>query len=435
MATKSAIKRRTFVKTAVAATAPVASFAAGSSVLGANDRIRVAVLGVNGRGQSHMYGLQPIENVEVTTFVDPDMEIANKRAGEFEAKHGHRPKVVQDLRQVLEDKDIDVVTIATPNHWHTLAAIWACQAGKDVYVEKPATHSFNEGLSLIAAAQKYDRIVQHGVQLRSCEAIREAVQKLRDGVIGEVYMGRATIFKWRPPLQAAVDEKPPAHLDYDLWVGPGKWRPYSTRHVHYNWHWTWDFGDGEIGNQGVHELDMLQWGLDVKFPDEIVSSGGRYLWDDHRETPELLTTLMQYRQQNKMAEVAVRFWHSNHETSSANGNIFYGADGHLVVSGYNKWEIFSGRNNKLIESGSAPTKHFENFISAVRSHKTEDQNGPVETAHYSAGLAHLGNIAFMRGKILKFDSKTNQFSNDKKASEMLSKPYREGFEVPSPEKV
>ena len=265
--------------------------------------------------------------MEVATFVDPDLEIARKRAGEFEEKHGHRPNVVQDLREVLDDDNIDVVSIATPNHWHTLASIWACQAGKDVYVEKPATHTFNEGLSLIAAAKKYGRIVQHGVQLRSSEAVREAVQKMRDGAIGDVYMGRATIFKWRPPLEPAPDEAPPATLDYDLWVGPGKWRPYSKKHVHYNWHWTWDFGNGEIGNQGIHELDMLQWGLDVTLPDEIVSSGGRYLWEDHRETPEMLTTLMQFKQERRMAEVAVRFWHSNHETRSANGNIFYGSDG------------------------------------------------------------------------------------------------------------
>ena len=228
MADKPTIHRRAFVQTAAAA-APAAAFAAGSSVIGANDRIRAAVLGVNGRGQSHMYGLQPLNNVEVTTFVDPDLEIARKRAGEFEKKHGHRPNVVQDLRKVIEDKDIDVITIATPNHWHTLASIWACQAGKDVYIEKPATHTFNEGLSLIAAAKKYNRIVQNGVQLRSSEAIREAVQKLRDGAIGDVYMGRATIFKWRPALEAAPDEKPPDTLDYDLWVGPAKWRPYSKR--------------------------------------------------------------------------------------------------------------------------------------------------------------------------------------------------------------
>ena len=429
------MERRTFMKsTAAAAAAPAAAFAAGN-VLGANERIRAAVLGVNGRGKNHMYGLQPIENVEVAAFVDPDLGIAAKRASEFEAKHGHKPKIVQDLREVLDDRNIDVVTIATPNHWHTLAAVWACQAGKDVYVEKPATHVFNEGHSLIAAARKYGRIVQHGVQLRSSEAVREAVQKLRDGAIGDVYMGRVNIFKWRPLLEAAPDENPPKDLAYDMWVGPGKWRPYSRRHVHYNWHWTWDFGNGEIGNQGIHETDMLQWGLGVTFPTRIASMGGKYLWDDHRETPEALSTTMQFGNDNKLAEVSVRFWHSNHETGSANGNLFYGSDGYMAISGYTKWEIFRGRKPELVESGEAPTRHYENFIAAVRSRKTEDQNGPVETAHYAAGLAHLGNIAFQRGKTLDFDPRAQQFTNDDRANKMLGKTYRKGFEVPPPDKV
>ena len=194
------MERRTFVKNA-AGLAVAASALAPASAIGANETIRVAVLGVNGRGQDHIKGLQPLENVEVTTLVDPDLEVGSKRAAEFEKTYGKKVKVVQDMRTVFDDKDIDAVTIATPNHWHTLAAIWACQAGKDVYVEKPSTHCYNEGHSLVAAAKKYNRIVQHGVQLRSSEAIQEAVQQLNDGIIGDVYMARATIFKWRPPLE------------------------------------------------------------------------------------------------------------------------------------------------------------------------------------------------------------------------------------------
>ena len=430
------MQRRTFVKSA-AGTVAASSAAMGAAgrVIGANDKIRVAVIGVNGRGQSHMNGLQPLENVEVTTFVDPDLEVGNKRAGQFEERHGHKPKVVQDLRRVLDDKDIDVVTIATPNHWHTLAAVWACQAGKDVYVEKPATHCYNEGLSLIAAAKKYNRIVQHGVQLRSSEAVREAVQLMRDGEIGDVYMARATIFKWRPALEQHPDEQAPKHLDYDLWLGPGKHRPYSKRHVHYNWHWTWDFGNGEIGNQGIHETDMMQWGLDVKMPTKLASMGGKYLWDDHRETPELLTTLMEFDGGKKFGEVAVRFWNSNHETESANGNLFYGSEGHLVISGYEQFAFYHGRKNEPGKTGKSPTMHFENFIKAVRSRRTEDQHGPVETAHYAAGMAHLGNITHMRDKVLEFDPLKERFTNDEEANRMLGQEYRKGFEVPAPNKV
>jgi len=180
---------------------------------------------------------------------------------------------------------------------------------------------------------------------------------------------------------------------------------------------------------------MLQWGLGVTLPTRISSMGGKYLWKDHRETPEALSTTMEFGNENKLAEVSVRFWHSNHETESANGNLFYGSDGYMAISGYTKWEIFRGRNPKLVESGEAPTKHFENFIKAVRSRKTEDQNGPVETAHHAAGLAHLGNIAFQRGKVLDFDPRAEQFTNDKQANEMLGKTYRKGFEVPTPDKV
>ncbi len=429
------MERRTFMKSAAGAAVASSAFAAGGRVIGANDTIRVAVLGVNGRGQSHMYGLQPIENVQVTTFVDPDLSIGNKRAAEFEQKHGHKPKVVQDLRRVLDDKDIDVVTVATPNHWHTLAAIWACQAGKDVYVEKPSTHVYNEGLSLVAAAKKYNRIVQHGVQLRSSEAVREAMDKMHNGLIGDVYMARATIFKWRPKLENFPDEKPPADFDYDLWVGPGKYRPYSKRHVHYNWHWTWDFGNGEIGNQGIHETDCLQWGLQETLPTKITSLGGKYLWNDYRETPELLTTLMEFDGGKKFAEVAVRFWISNTETEGANSNLFYGSEGYLAISGYEQYQFFMGKKKEPGPTGKSPTMHFENFIKAVRSRKTSDQNGPVETAHYAAGMAHLGNIAFQRGQVLEFDPKAQRFTNDDEANKMLTKPYRKGFEVPAPDKV
>jgi predicted dehydrogenase len=426
--------RRQFLTAATVA--PSLSLAANTDrPVGANDRIRVAVLGVNGRGRNHYNGFMGIKNVDVTTFVDPDLTVGNARAQDFESKYGKRPKVVQDMRRVFEDKDVDVVSIATPNHWHALATIWACQAGKDVYVEKPGTHSIPEGRSMIAAAKKYNRIVQHGVQLRSSDAIREAVEKLRGGVIGDVYMARATIFKWRPKLEQYPNEEPPSTLDYNLWVGPGKHRPYSKNHVHYNWHWTWEFGNGEIGNQGVHELDMLQWGLGVQLPTRVAAMGGKYLWNDRRETPELLTALCDFGKERKYAEIAVRFWCSNKETDDANGNLFYGSEGYMAISGYDKYEVFLGRNNKPGPKGEAPTRHFENFIDAVRSRKVEDQNGPVETAHYSSALAHIANIAFRRNTVLEFDPATERFTNDAEANKMIKNTYRAGFVVPAPDKV
>ncbi len=425
------MNRRYFLMSSAAAPA---AFAA-SKPFSPSDTIRVAVLGVNGRGQSHFNGFQPQPNVDVTTFVDPDLAIGNKRASEFESKYGHRPKVVQDMRRVFDDKDIDVVSVATPNHWHALATIWACQAGKDVYVEKPGTHSLAQGRSMIAAAKKYNRIVQHGVQLRSSEAVREAVAKLNEGIIGDVYMARATIFKWRPKLEFHPNEEPPKDLDYNLWVGPGKYRPYSRNHVHYNWHWTWDYGNGEIGNQGIHETDMLQWGLGVKFPTQVSSMGGKFLWKDHRETPEVLTSMCEFGKEGKFAEIAVRFWCSNTETQSSNGNLFYGSEGYLAISGYETYNFYMGQRRTPGPSGKAPTRHFENFIQAVRSRRTEDQNGPVETAHYAAGLAHIANVAFRTGGTLNFDPAAEQFIDSPKANELLKDTYRKGFEVPAPDKV
>ena len=425
--------RRTFLQTSAAA--PAVAVAASKKILGANDTIRVAVLGVNGRGKNHIAGFQAIENVEVVALVDPDLAIANQRADEFEKQYGRRPKVIQDLRKAYDDPEIDVVGIATPNHWHALATVWACQAGKDVYVEKPGTHSITEGRSVIAAAHKYKRMVQHGVQLRSSEAIQEAVQKLREGAIGDVYMARAAIFKWRPPLEKHPAEKPPQDFDYDLWVGPARYRPFSRQHVHYNWHWTWDFGNGEIGNQGVHETDMLQWGLDVKLPTRIGAMGGKYLWTDHRETPEVLTALCHFGVEKKYAEIAVRFWCSNHETESANGNLFYGSEGHMVISGYTKYQIFMGRRNEPGPSGEAPTRHYENFIDAVRSRNPADLNGPVETAHYSSALAHIANIAFRRGVFLDFDPHYERFVDDYEANWMIERSGRGEFQVPPPDQV
>src|SRR5574340_190725 len=408
------MNRRDFLASTVAA--PAVILGTGRA-LGANDTIRVAVIGVNGRRKSHYNGFQEIKNVKVTTFVDPDLVVANARAKDFESKYGFRPKIVQDMRKVFEDKEIDAVSIATPNHWHALAATWAQQAGKDDYVAKPGTHSIPPCRSMMAAARKYSRIVQHGVQLRSSEAIQEAVKKLREGVIGDVYMARAVIFKWRPKLENYPNEEPPKTLDYDLWLGPAKYRPYSKNHVHYNWHWAWDFGNGEIGNQGVHELDMLQWGLGVKLPTKVGALCGKYLWRDRRETPELMTTLLDFGREWKYAEIAVRFWCSNHE-SGANGNLFYGSEGYMSISGYTKYQVFLGKDNKPGPKGDAPTKHFENFIDAVRSRKTQDQNGPVETAHYSSALAHVANTALRRGAILDFDPDKERFVNDEKANAM-----------------
>jgi predicted dehydrogenase len=420
--------RRTFITGAGGA---FVSHLASGHALSANDRIRVAVLGVHGRGRDHISGIMKQPDAEVVMICDPDMKVAEDRAGSFYNRYGKRVRIEQDLRKVFDNKEIDAVTIATPNHWHSLAAIWACQAGKDVYVEKPASHNVWEGRKLVEAAHKYNRIVQHGVQLRSSEALQEGVSLLRKGVIGDVYMARGLVFRWRPSIGKKGPEAAPSSLNYDIWTGPAEMQPFSRRWVHYNWHWHWNYGNGDVGNQGIHETDMCMWGLGVDtLPNKITSMGGKFLFDDDKETPETQTSLYLYPEQKKMIQFEVRNWCTNLEDGAGVGNIFYGRNGYMVVKGYESFEVYLGEKREKGPSRKAGGDHFANWIKAIRSRKTSDQNAPVETAHMASALAHLGNISYRLGRQLEFDPAKERFVGDKEADAMLTRPYRKPFVVP-----
>ncbi len=402
------------------------AFAASTSP---NDTVRVAVLGVNGRGQNHIEGYSRLKNVEVVAVVDPDLTVARKVAAMMEGKTGRKVNVLQDLRRALDDKQIDCISIATPNHWHALATIWGCQAGKDVYVEKPGSHNVFEGRRMIQAAQKYNRIVQHGVQLRSSAALREAVDKLNAGVIGKVYMSRAIIYRWRPSIGKHPVMEVPAQLDYDLWQGPAQEEPFSRRLVHYNWHYSWAHGNGEIGNQGVHETDMSLWGLGEQMPRHISAMGGKFLWDDDKQTPEVLTSNFLF-DSGKYLEVAVRHWCTNEEHGVGVGNIFYGSEGYMTIHGYSKYATYLGQKREPGPARDEGGDHYANFIQAVRQRDASLLHGPVETAHYSSAIAHLGNIAHRLERRLEFDPQAETFVGDTEADTMLSRPYRAPFVVP-----
>ena len=424
--------RRKFIKTAATGSLAVLGMPTliPAHAFGANDRVRVAVIGVNGRGTDHIAGFSKLPNVEVATLCDVDKNILAKRAGEFETKYSRKVQMMEDLRQVYEDKNIDAVSIATPNHWHSLAAIWACQAGKDVYVEKPGSHNLREGRKLVEAAAKYKRIVQHGVQLRSSTAIQEAIKHLRDGLIGKVYMARGIVYKWRPDIGNLGNSPAPDGLNWDVWQGPAPARPFSKNYVHYNWHWFWDYGNGDIGNQGIHETDLCIWGLDVGLPEEITSAGGKFLWKDCRETPETLTSVYKYPKQGKVIQFEVRPWMTNKEDGVEIGNIFYGDKGYMVVNGYSDYKTFLGKERAPGPAGNAGGDHYLNFIEAVRARDKAKLNGPVETAHLSSGIAHLGNIAYRLGRTLKFDPKKEEFISDSEANAMLTRKYRAPYTVP-----
>jgi predicted dehydrogenase len=388
------------------------------------------VLGVNGRGKDHIAGFMAQPNADVAVLCDPDLRVAAKTADVFEKRYGRKPEILQDLRKVYERKDIDAVSIATPNHWHALAAIWACQAGKDVYVEKPGSHNIWEGRKMVEAAHKYKRIVQHGVQLRSSEALQEAVGLLRKGVIGNVYMARGLVYRWRPGIGRKNPTAVPAELNYDVWQGPAQERPYSERWVHYNWHWHWEYGNGDVGNQGIHETDMCLWGLGTGLPAKVTSMGGKFLWDDDKETPEVQTSLYHYPDEKKMIQFEVRHWCTNDEHGASVGNIFYGSEGYMVVYNYDRYAVFLGQKKEPGPARRAGGDHFANFLKAVLSRKTEDQNGPVETAHTSSALAHLGNISYRLGRQLTFDAQSETFVGDAEANAMLRRNYRAPYVVP-----
>jgi len=282
------------------------------------------------------------------------------------------------------------------------------------------------------------------VQLRSSPAVNEAIGLLRDGYIGRVYMARGLVFRWRPSIGDKGTSPVPDYIDYDLWTGPAPKVPFTENLVHYNWHWHWDYGNGDVGNQGIHETDLCMWGLDVGLPTQITSMGGKFLWDDAKEVPEVLTSVYNYPEENKIIQFEVRPWCTNEEQGVTVGNIFYGDKGILVVDGYDKYKTYMGKERTPGQSGEdggesgtgmdrgagGTDGHFANFIEAVRKQDKSILNGPVETAHLASGLAHLGNIAYRTGRVLNFDPKTEKFINDSEADKYLKDTYRDGFVVP-----
>lgn len=426
------LNRREFLQASATGAVVTTAFtpAKASSLPSFNGTVRVGVIGFNGRGRDHINGFTKLANVEVAALCDVDEAVLNRGVTQL-TKDGKKPKAYTDMRRLFEDKDIDVVSIATPNHWHSLAAIWAIQAGKDVYVEKPCSHNVWEGRQLVNAARKYNRIVQHGTQSRSTLAMAEAMQKLGEGVIGKVYMARALCYKWRPTIGRKPAEAPPAGLHYDLWLGPGPKRPYSKNLVHYNWHWNWDFGNGDIGNQGVHQMDIARWGLNVGLPRRIQSMGDHFLFDDDQQTPNTQIATFYYPEEKKMLVFEVRGLITNAEEEVSVGNIFYGSDGIMVIgSNYNGYKVLLGRKLEPGPKGTGGGDNYLNFIEAVRSRKRETLNAEIEEGHLSSALCHLANVAYRTRRALEFDPKAEKFIGDDDTDALLTRNYSKGFEVP-----
>ena len=429
------LNRRYFLGSAIAAGA-----LRSSALASPNDTVRVACVGLHGRGRTHMRAYGGMKNVEIAALCDVDESVLNAAANGIEKSAGKRPATFFDLRKLLEDKSIDAISIATPNHHHTLQTIWACQAGKDVYVEKPCSHDMFEAKQIVAAARKYNRMVQQGSQQRSAIG-REAVQHLRDGLIGEVYMARGLCYKHRDTIGRKPVAPVPPGVHYDLWLGPAPDHAFTANRFHYNWHWFWDYGNGDLGNQGIHQIDAARWGLGVDYPTKVSAVGGHFMFDDDQETPNTLSASFEFEAggKKKMMTFEVRHWIANHEAGidepkpgNTVGTVFYGSKGYLSLwsEDEGKYATFLGPQQQPGPSGSDLGDHFGNFIGAVRSRRHSDLNAPVEEGAISTALVHLANISYRLGRTLHFDSASYSCTGDAEANRMFARTYRKPFVVP-----
>jgi predicted dehydrogenase len=469
MPNDSQISRRNFLKTGLGATsAAAASFGAisfvPSRIFGANDRVRVAICGLHGRGEDHIRAYSQIPKAEIAALCDIDDNVLRARVSEMEKRSLPKPICYVDVRKLLEDKSIDAISIATPNSWHSLMAIWACQAGKDVYVEKPCSHNLWEGKQLVRAAKTYNRIVQHGTQSRSLPAVCEAVARLREGIAGDLYLSRGLCYKWRDTIGYAPVAPVPPGVHYDLWQGPAPEHAFTRNRFHYNWHWFWWYGNGDLGNQGVHQIDIARWGLGVTFPNKVSAVGGHFMFKDDQETPNTLNCAYEFDMPDgsrRMLEFEVRHWITNHEaeigaeshphraaahpklgpeagTDNTVGNIFYGSKGYLAIGagGGDSFKTWLGPDQALGPEDHEPGSdvlHFSNFIDCVISRKKENLHAPAEEGHASCALIHLANASYRLGRTIYFNPNTQEVIDDQEAELLLcdgDRGYRSPFVLP-----
>jgi predicted dehydrogenase len=357
-----------------------------------------------------------------------------------------KPATEWDMRKVFADKEVDAVSFAVPDHWHALGTLWACQAGKHVYVEKPVSHTVREGRMMIEAAKKYNLRVQAGLMNRSIPQVMAAIKFIKDGGIGEIFMAKGLCYKPRDSFGIAKDANPPDSLHYDMWLGPAAYRPYNEKHVHYNWHWFWDTGGGDSANQGPHQFDIARWGLGKnEHPVTIYSMGGLYginRADCEQETPNTLTTVFKYSD-GKILEFETRGRYTNAEASLEVriGNIFYGTEGYLEIDG-DRWRAFRHRETVHFAGSDTAVKntdvmappggaaHYANFLDAIRSGRNEELHCDITEGHLSTTLPNLGNISYLKGRELTFDGKTEKFVKDPEADVLLSRVYRKPFVLP-----
>jgi predicted dehydrogenase len=414
------MNRRTFLQRSLAAAAAL-SASSYARVRGANDSVRVAVAGLNGRGESHVGAFAGIPGVEVAYLVDPDRRTFGPRLRQIEKAGGRKPETVQDVRRALEDRNLAAISIATTNHWHALMTIWACEAGKDVYVEKPCSHNVREGRIAVETARRMKRIVQHGTQSRSSNARARVAAAVRSGKLGKLLVSRGLCYKPRGSIGVKPPAAVPSELDFDLWLGPASRREYHENLVHYNWHWFWDFGNGDIGNQGVHEMDIARWCIpDATLPKSVISLGGRFGYTDQGETPNTQLAVFDFGEPLLVFEV--RGLKTGDLRGQKVGNILHLEAG--IIAGDRFFPRGQDRPEPLPDVGEVPARKegiFENFIACVRSRKQEELHADILEGHYSSALCHLANISYRLGTDVPFNPRTRAFGDDTRVHETLGR--------------
>ncbi len=420
--------RRTFLERAGRGTAGATALAWAVPVIAAKpaDQVVVGVIGLS-RGRSVAQALAG-HGARIKYVCDVD-----HRRREAGGKTLGAEKAVADMREIFDDKSVDAVVVATPDHWHVPASLLALEAGKGVYVEKPCSHNIREGRLLVEAARRTKLAVQVGTQSRSTEFIRRGIELLREGAIGRVLVAKAWNSQRRANIGHAEPSEPPAGFDYDLWVGPAPMRPFRKTCHHYTWHWWYDFGTGDAGNDGVHELDIARWGLgDPDHPAAVSGHGSKLYFDDDQQFPDTLYTTFEYPGGGKLGERRLlvyeqRIWTPYRQEAQENGNAFYGTEGMLILGKGSGWKLYGPRNKLLKEESGAfdAVAHAANFLEAIRSGRKT--NAEAEIGHRSAALAHLANILARTGRgSLEFDSKREQFVDDTEAAPLVTRKYRQG---------
>jgi predicted dehydrogenase len=407
-------RRKFLAQSSVFASFAISGTKSSGKIIGANERVNVAVCGIKGRGASHIGGHGRQKNVTISHLVDPDSRLFEGRKKFVQSKFKNTPECVQDVRKVLDNKEVDVISIATPNHWHSLMSIWACQAEKDVYVEKPLSHNLFEGRKLVEAAKKYNRIVQHGTQNRSLRKWSDLAKEVASGKNGKLEVALGTCHKRRGSIGFKDTKSPPSELDFDVWTGPAAKEDFHDNLVHYNWHWFWNYGNGDIGNQGVHQMDIARWMIPgAVWPKSVICFGGRFGYKDQAETANTQLAIFDYGESLLVFDVR-----------GLSGKSNMGISNHVYFDKNAKQKNTASHGLKGIKDPLADRGKvdiFENFIQAVRNRKEEHLDAHVYEGHVSSGLCHLANVSYRLGEKSSFNKKNKSFGSNKKGYEYFER--------------